>query len=1237
MVPSASKAFWKKDKRQQFFGDKYLPVPELKKAAAYLLSYDYMNTDDRKAILRLEHKWERQVRTAAVCGQFSAGKSTLLNRVIGETFLPAHPIPTSAAIVHIENGAEEVLLKNYGTETWNAVAETDLKESWFTDGREIEEIYWKRPIPHIPSGLKLLDTPGMDSSNYHHREAAESRLQEADKIFFVTDYQQAESKENIDFLKMLNEQFHVPALVINQMDKHNEAEMTLSDFQDSIKAALFNHHIEVDNIYFLSGIQPDLFENSWQDFCADLLRVPLQAEQEINKTCARSLYKLFTRSVHRREQQIMPDSKLQHTLQSYQRLEDIENKVRHLYERQEQIEHLPELLEREIRWEFDKIFTNAKLTPYHTRNFAKDYLQSRQQFFRIKGLFSKKKTAAEKELREERLLESLNENMKAYVEIHVKQTLRSICERFGVYSRSMALKIFSIEHNLEKSNLHRAERRGAQYSQEYVLLYSRFLTEEIKRMYKEDVSQLLPGLKKAAELEKAYQTEQIQGQIKELETILKKARCWWKQSHELKNFTETFLQTLDKSAVQAEKSGLPALQPPIFVPQKRSGKKAEIDLSAYYQSSSEDKSTLPSAKYADIFDNAAREIESYPELLVLKEALTQRAARIRRKRYRVSLFGAFSAGKSTIANALLGEEVLPVSAAPTTAAVHYIVYPKKDRPHGTVNVTYKSRSELIEDINDNLQTASLFIDSLRGWETLLYEYQLFLEQEKQKENKSSKDERKELKNPFSLLTEEEFSIVQELYEAGLQYDSILAEQDLLSHTDYLTLSKDRRRSALIRHITIYFSCDFTKKGCQLIDTPGIGSVYRRHSYVAHQEVKRADAIFFVSYYNHAFGRADEEFLRHVGRVNQFFTYDKIFFLVNAADLAENGEEVQSVLTYVSTELSRLGLSERKVHPISGKQALTAKQNLDVQNLRISGMDGLIRCIDSFVDHLSQQTMTADGSGEIKQAVQVIEQLIDQQSLDAAERQAQINERYQHHLFVYQVLNNYSISTDKHLIAEEWRELLFYIKQRVFYRYFDEYNRLFSPVQFNLSQSFQKQLERQTNELIRFVFRELAQELRTAQIRIENFIEKHWKYMQRELLQGLPAYMHAVYIEQPFMDFSGIGVIEETTVKSMNISVPEQAGDSHKFFIENFSRQWKELLEEKLRPYAGEYLQKYEKILLTEYLQRFQSEWQQLRTGHIERAEFHLEYYSQTGTELNVDNYEKSKDRLLKLIPPEFGE
>lgn len=56
--------------------------------------------------------------TIGFTGHFSAGKSSMINALLGETILPSSPIPTSANIVEIRAGKDKAIYQlNDGTYT----------------------------------------------------------------------------------------------------------------------------------------------------------------------------------------------------------------------------------------------------------------------------------------------------------------------------------------------------------------------------------------------------------------------------------------------------------------------------------------------------------------------------------------------------------------------------------------------------------------------------------------------------------------------------------------------------------------------------------------------------------------------------------------------------------------------------------------------------------------------------------------------------------------------------------------------------------------------------------------------------------------------------------------------------------------------------------------------------------------------------------------------------------------
>lgn len=99
---------------------------------------------------------------------------------------------------------------------------------------------------------------------------------------------------------------------------------------------------------------------------------------------------------------------------------------------------------------------------------------------------------------------------------------------------------------------------------------------------------------------------------------------------------------------------------------------------------------------------------------------------------------------------------------------------------------------------------------------------------------------------------------------------------------------------------------------------------KRHTELAFQYMKDADALLYLTYYQHAFSKADRSFLRKLGLIKDAFSMDKMFFILNAADLAESPAELQTVEDYVRGELLKEGIQNPHLYHVSSKQELSKK-------------------------------------------------------------------------------------------------------------------------------------------------------------------------------------------------------------------------------------------------------------------------------------------------------------------------
>src|SRR5699024_6216341 len=100
----------------------------------------------------------------------------------------------------------------------------------------------------------------------------------------------------------------------------------------------------------------------------------------------------------------------------------------------------------------------------------------------------------------------------------------------------------------------------------------------------------------------------------------------------------------------------------------------------------------------DEIDQSVKSLEELSGFDSYVNDLLDKKRRLEHRSLTVALFGAFSAGKSSFANALLGSAVLPSSPNPTTAVITKISPINKIHTHGDVVISIKNEEEIVRDI-----------------------------------------------------------------------------------------------------------------------------------------------------------------------------------------------------------------------------------------------------------------------------------------------------------------------------------------------------------------------------------------------------------------------------------------------------------------------------------------------------------------------------------------------------------
>jgi small GTP-binding protein len=147
----------------------------------------------------------------------------------------------------------------------------------------------------------------------------------------------------------------------------------------------------------------------------------------------------------------------------------------------------------------------------------------------------------------------------------------------------------------------------------------------------------------------------------------------------------------------------------------------------------------------------------------------------------------------------------------------------------------------------------------------------------------------------------------------------------------------------VKEIVIEYPSEFLKKGVTLIDTPGVGSVYRHNTDVTYEFLPKLDAAIFLFTIDSPVAQNEYEFLKDV-RDHAV----KIFFVLNKIDYAEE-EDVKEALDFAAGVLKeKLGYEEIKIFPVSAKMALEARETHDEEKLRLSGLPEFLSKLDEFI-------------------------------------------------------------------------------------------------------------------------------------------------------------------------------------------------------------------------------------------------------------------------------------------------
>lgn len=1056
----------------------------------------------------LGDKLQKSQSTVAFCGHFSAGKSTLVNRLAGAQVLPSSPIPTSANRVLIQHGSPSATVRFHQRgEVQLPPSELNQLSALCADGDQVEAIEIHHPLAHIPAGLSVMDTPGIDSTDDAHRVATESALYLADAVFYVMDYNHVQSEVNFKFTRSLVEWGKPLYLVVNQIDKHVDLELPFDQFRQSVIDAFAGWGVHPDGLFFTSLREPDHPRNQW-----DALLQTLQALGENrNRLLISGVWKSAAHLMEEEEQlRQQASAQEQEQLEAEAAVAGADPYLRQAAVQTEldRLARRPEHVATEVKRTLGVLLSNAPIMPFPTKELVAEYLEARKPGFRMGFFFSAKKTEQEIERRLEALHQELTEKVTAHIHWHAQQLLLKSAEAHAWRDEGFEAAVQALSVPLEADLLVTMVKPDSLGFAEYRHQYMRDLTAEIHLRYKKAMAPLIDQM---ADLVRS-RCEQEAQPLREEAAGLERAIAAANRLAQLGEAADAYRTAW--SAILGEDPAAAVAAPPqpglggggavaadgaaAATDPAPAGAPRALGLVASADSASAPAPAVQGAERrqeaAGRLRKAAQWLAPLPGMARVAADLQARAQRLEQSRFTVALFGAFSAGKSSLANALIGAHLLPSSPNPTTAAINRILPPTPERPHGHLHVVWKRPDQFRQEVEQSLDALGL---------TATGEIAADLAAGAQRS--------REVTAPSAKPHAAFLSAAARGY-AGAE--PFLGREEEAGLDQFASLVADEKRSCFVEQIDIHVDCPLTRQGITLVDTPGADSINARHTGVAFDYIKNADAILFVTYYNHAFSHADREFLLQLGRVKDAFAMDKMFFLVNAADLAADEAELAQVVEHVRKNLQMCGIRQARIFPISSQTALWSRlhavgalpgdlaaklqqrlgaadaEGLSSLGLNASGMQEFEEAFYQFVvTDLSQMAIDA-AVAEVRRAADTIAHWLDAARQDEGARTKQLQHLKLAEQKAVAAISQVDEGPEAQQVEREIDELLFYVHKRVTDRFRENFVEFFSPASLRPDSSeIKRSLDQALREVVQSIAFDLAQEMRATALRVENAVNQ----------------------------------------------------------------------------------------------------------------------------------------------------
>lgn len=250
--------------------------PEVKKLQGEILQTmtsikDLSGKDEKmpkptQSFLQSKEMIDNQVFNVVVCGEVKKGKSSLLNAIVGKSYLPVNNEIATSQVFRITNSDYESFslvfsdgsskeiskedLSKYGSQV-----DADLKGEPIFQGKELSYIQLNLPVAFLPKGVNLVDTPGLGALYKSHEYITQNYVKNASAVIFVLDPESpivAKEKEFIEKVLSITPNILFVMTKIDQYSKEHVDEILNRD-EEILSLIYVEHKLKTPEIYPISN------------------------------------------------------------------------------------------------------------------------------------------------------------------------------------------------------------------------------------------------------------------------------------------------------------------------------------------------------------------------------------------------------------------------------------------------------------------------------------------------------------------------------------------------------------------------------------------------------------------------------------------------------------------------------------------------------------------------------------------------------------------------------------------------------------------------------------------------------------------------------------------------------------------------------------------------------------------------------------------------------------------------